>query len=163
MNALSDCQYFTRVGMKKSNDFARIKSLFVTIRKSIRSIDRTLSVVLIMITLHTIFMIFLLIFVFTQMGTYPQIVAMLPIFITGAVSGVTELVISCLVCGRLHDRADKLYASLDKIDSNNLSPNESLEWLMFKNIDRKTRFGFSIGGFAPLRKTTLIPVFKDLF
>ena len=115
-----------------------------------------------MTTMHTIFTIFLLIYYLTQAGNYPQITDSIPLYKMGAISGILELVISCLVCGRLHDRADKLYAVLDEIDSNSLLQNESLEWLMFKKIDRKTGFGFTIGGFAPLRKTTLIPVYIAL-
>jgi hypothetical protein len=33
---------------------------------------------------------------------------------------------------------------------------------MFKNISKETMFGFTIGGFSALRKTTLIPVKKIL-
>lgn len=108
--------------------------------------------------LHNLLTIFLMIYVVTQIGHYPQMVGFSYIWVTATASGVTEMVISCLVCGRLHERADKLYAVLDKIDSNCLSRIQYKDWIMFKTIDRKTRFGFTIGGFASLRKTTLITV-----
>ena len=135
-----------------------MKIMFVKMRKCMNKIDRQLSIISIMNYLHNLLTIFLLIYIGTQLSQYPDIVGFTYMYIAGTASGVTELVISCLVCGSLHERADKLYAVLDKIDSNCLSQIECKEWLMFKAMDRNTSFGFTIGGFAPLRKTTLISV-----
>jgi hypothetical protein len=51
----------------------------------------------------------------------------------------------------------------DNFNSGDFDANEYKEWLMFKNISKEKMFGFTIGGFAPLRKTTLIPVKKNFF
>ena len=91
-------------------------------------------------------------------GQIPEIRNYAQMFAFSAVSSTVELIISCFVCGLVHQKSDEIYAVLDKWGSNSLSDSEYKEWLMFKSITRNTPFGFTIGGFASLRKTTLISV-----
>ena len=90
--------------------------------------------------------------------TIPQMVGAAEIMAFTAFALVLELVISCSICGAVHESADQIYAILDSFNGNDLSDFEFKEWLMFKNISRKTKYGFTIGGFASIRKTTLISV-----
>ena len=76
-----------------------------------------------------------------------------------SVSYATQLIISCFICGSVGDRITKLNAVLDNVDENDLSDKAYKEWLMFATVMRNTRtFGFTIGGFAVLNKSTLIAV-----
>ena len=70
-----------------------------------------------------------------------------------------KLVISCFVNGLVYDESDKIMATLDNINAHDINDYQYRELLLFKSISRESNFGFSIGGFAPLRKTTLIQVF----
>ena len=57
------------------------------------------------------------------------------------------------------DRITKLNTVLDNIDQKVLSDKAYKEWLTFATVMRNTRtFGFTIGGFAALNKSTLIEV-----
>jgi len=71
---------------------------------------------------------------------------------------ILKLIISCLINGLVHEENDKIYAVLDNINSNDINKNEYKELLLFKTISRESKFGFTIGGFAPLKKTTLLSV-----
>ncbi len=73
-------------------------------------------------------------------------------------SAVLEMIISCCVCGSVHEKSEHIYGILDEFNANDLTDNELKEWFMFKSISSKTTFGFTIGGFAPIKKTTIISV-----
>jgi hypothetical protein len=73
------------------------------------------------------------------------------------------MIISCFVNGLVHEESDKIFAVLDKVKAQDLNDIEYKELLLFRTISRETKFGFTIGGFAPLRKSTLIPVIKIEF
>jgi hypothetical protein len=73
------------------------------------------------------------------------------------------MIISCFVNGLVHEESDKIFAVLDKVKAQDLNDIEFKELLLFRTLSRETKFGFTIGGFAPLRKSTLIPVIKIEF
>jgi len=79
-------------------------------------------------------------------------------FMFTTITSAVKLVISCLINGLVHEESDRISAVLDNMDARDLDESEYKEWLMFKNISRKAKFGFTIGGFAALRKSTLVPV-----
>jgi hypothetical protein len=58
----------------------------------------------------------------------------------------------------VHEESERIYFVLDNFNTRDFDEVQYKEWLMFKNILKGTRIGFTIGGFAALRKTTLIPV-----
>ena len=74
------------------------------------------------------------------------------------ISASIQFIISCFICGSVDSKANKIYSVLDVIPVNHLSDYEYKQWIIFKSISLKTRFGFTIGGFASLKKTTLISV-----
>ena len=79
------------------------------------------------------------------------------LLITSTSSSI-KLVISCLINGLVHEESEDIYAVLDNMNVEDMDERNYKKWLIFKNISREIKFGFTIGGFAPLRKTTLIPV-----
>ena len=78
-------------------------------------------------------------------------------FIT-TLSCIGNMIITCYVCGSVHEKFEQIYAILDEFNANDLSDYEFKDWVMFNSISSKTPFGFTIGGFAPIRKTTILSV-----
>ena len=56
-----------------------------------------------------------------------------------------------------------MFRVLDDMNVNDMSDYEYKQWIIFNNIDLKSRFGFTIGGFARLNKSTLISVCISIF
>ncbi len=84
-------------------------------------------------------------------------------FAFGTVFEILKLIISCFINGLVYEENDKIYAVLDKINPKDINEDEYKEVLLFKTTSRKTKFGFTIGGFAPLKKTTLLSVNRIVF
>jgi hypothetical protein len=84
-------------------------------------------------------------------------------FAFGTVSEIFKLIISCLINGLVHEENDKIYAVLDNINPKDIDENEYKEVVFFKTMSRETKFGFTIAGFAPLKKTTLLSVVQNNF
>jgi hypothetical protein len=61
----------------------------------------------------------------------------------------------------VHEESKRIYSVLDNFNTRDLDEVQYKEWLMFKNILKDIKIGFTIGGFAALRKATLIPVSID--
>ncbi len=73
-------------------------------------------------------------------------------------SKVQKLIINCYINGLVYEESDRIYTVLNQFKNRDLNNVEYKEWLLFKNVSKDQNFGFTVGGFAPLRKTTLIPV-----
>ena len=96
----------------------------------------------------------------------PEIQSFAKMLAFSTFSAIFQTIVSCFICGSVHQKSQQIHKTLDKINSNDLSESEYKEWLMFKTITSKGSFGFTIGGFASLKKTTLIPVsnqMKEIF
>ncbi len=78
-----------------------------------------------------------------------------------SIISVLKLIISCYINGMVQEESERIYSVLDNFNTRDLDDVQYKEWLMFKNILKVTRIGFTIGGFAALRKTALIPVRID--
>ena len=90
---------------------------------------------------------------------YPMFMFMVVVMVFSSISYSIQLIISCFICGSIGDRIVRLNAVLDNIDQKVLSDKAYKEWLTFATVMRNTRtFGFTIGGFAALNKSTLIAV-----
>ena len=72
--------------------------------------------------------------------------------------GVFKLVANCYLNGLVPEESERINVVLDKINAIDLTDSEYKELILFKNISREAKFGFTIGGYASLRKSTLIPV-----
>ena len=141
------------------NEIGIIKISFFELRDNTTEVDTVLSNLLTLRAIITIYVSMISIYVITLLkgNTDPSLVMFTKLIAFSTVLSFIEILISCLICGSVHQKSDNIYALLDELTANSLSNNELNEWLMFKD-SRKTNFGFTMGGFAPLRKTTLIPV-----
>jgi len=86
------------------------------------------------------------------LGQYAAVLAF------GTVSEILKLVISCFTNGMVYDETERVFAVLDNINPSEIDENEYKESILFKTMATETKFGFTIGGFAPLKKTTLLSV-----
>jgi len=74
------------------------------------------------------------------------------------VSTIIAMVLMFFVCGIVHNKSRLISKALDRIETSVLTDSQYRDWLSFATICQKTSFGFTIGGFASLKKTTLIAV-----
>jgi hypothetical protein len=81
----------------------------------------------------------------------------------GTVSEIFKIIISCFINGLVYEENDKIFAVLDNINPKDINENEYKEVVFFKTMSRETKFGFTIAGFAPLKKTTLLTVIQNNF
>jgi hypothetical protein len=65
--------------------------------------------------------------------------------------------------GLVYEETDKLYAVLDNINPKDINEDEWKEVRMLKSMSRETKFWFTIEGFVPLKKTTLLSVIQNNF
>ena len=134
------------------------KKEFIEMRDAINELDDQLSYILLVRTGVTIYMVMINIYLvavthhISELVDYNNLLA----FIT--ISLIFDTIGSTLVCGSVHQKAEQIYAVLDSFNCKDLSHYEFRDWLMFKAVSREKSFGFTIGGFALLRKTTLISV-----
>ena len=144
------------------NILGQYRKEYLDIRSKMNELDSLLTYNLVLRTGLTIFSVMLNIYVLAIIKSIPQLgIFMRTLGICTEIS-IAEILLSAFFCGLVHEKSDQIYSVLDDLTANDLSDYEYNEWLMFKNICRKTRFGFTIGGFAPIRKTTLIPVFLNI-
>ena len=134
------------------------KTDFIKTRNEIQIFDHSLSYLLVMDIIYTIFSIMLHIYCSTLSYQIPLFKSLIKHLAFVSISSCFKLIISCFINGLVHEESERIYFVLDNINSNELTESEFKEWLMYKNISRECRFGLTIGGFAPLMKQTLIPV-----
>ena len=96
------------------------------------------------------------IYVFAQNNPIVRQFAALFVFHTA--SEITRLVINCMANGEVYEQCDKIMSLLDNINPGMFDEHTYREFIAFKGMSRDIHFGFTIGGFAPLRKTTLLSV-----
>ncbi len=135
--------------------------MFVEFRNKIVALDKSLSHVIVIDILVSMYSIMLQIHAMAEnnpvLGKYATVFTFLTI------TEVLKLIISCLMNGLVYEETDKIYAVLDNINPKDINEDEYKEVLMFKSMSRETKFGFTIGGFAPLKKTTLLSVNEIVF
>jgi hypothetical protein len=93
----------------------------------------------------------------------PIVAQFVTFFAFGTVSEIFKLIISCFTNGLVYEENDNIYAVLDNINSKDINEDQYKEVVLFKTMSRETMFGFTIGGFAPLKKTTLLSVIQNSF
>ncbi|CAG2115305.1 unnamed protein product [Medioppia subpectinata] len=74
------------------------------------------------------------------------------------VADIVEIIITCFICGSIERKAAKLCQALHSINTRALTDVEYREWRTFTAVVQQSgrTFGFTIGGFAPFNKRTLI-------
>ncbi len=142
--------------LNKFSKISLVRDMFVEFRNKIVALDKSLSRV-IMIDI-SVSMCSIMLQIHAMAENNPILRQYATIFAFGATTETLRLIISCLVNGLVHEENDKIYAVLDNINPKDIDEDEYKEVLMFKTMSRETKFGFTIGGFAPLKKATLLSV-----
>ncbi len=77
-----------------------------------------------------------------------------------SVANAIKLIISCLIHGSVYEETEKLYFIFDELDISykNLDENGYKEVLYFKSQTIDSKFGFTIAGTIPFKRTTLLSV-----
>jgi hypothetical protein len=146
--------------ISKTIQLTESKSFFIIIKNSIIALDHSITWVLIIDITETMVLITLSIWTISLSNDFPIIKSHLEGFAFNTITSSVKLVISCSINGLVHEESERIYSVLDNFNSGDFDANEYKDFLMFKNISKETIFRFSIGGFAALRKKTLVPVKK---
>ena len=98
------------------------------------------------------------IYMTTLIKAIPQMRIYTKIMSFGTISSIAEMFITFYICGTTHEKSAQVFTVLDELTENDFNDYQYNEWLLFKNIDTKTTFGFTIGYFASITTATLITV-----
>ena len=146
------------------NSEYRIKDLkdsYLKVREYITELDESLSYVMIVDIIQTIFQIMLSIWAFALATTHPSLQKLSNQFVFNAISSTFKLLITCSVNGLVYEESDAIHRVLDRISADSLNEMDYKELVLLKSISMEQNIGFTVGGFAPLRKCTLIQVSND--
>jgi hypothetical protein len=146
---------------QSSDSLTRIKNSFIKIRDTINGLDNSLTWVLILDITETMLAVMINIYAIAMYSNNEIMKQHSNTYAFKSITSVLKLIISCYINGLVHEESERIYSVLDNFNTRDLDKVQYKEWLMFKNILKDTRIGFTIGGFAALRKTTLIPVRID--
>ena len=135
-----------------------IKSEYIEIRRDVTSIDSCLSFMIAFRILLSIFFLMVNVYDLSLISIEPGMKVFLKIGSFTTITSIVELFIMCFICGSLRSKSSSVNRVLDDLSQNVLSDNDCNQWLVLKNVCNNSEFGFTIGGFANLEKTTLIPV-----
>ncbi len=142
--------------LNKFSKISLVRDMFVEFRNKIVALDKSLSRVIMIDILVSMSSIMLQIHAMAENN--PKLGQYATLFAFGTTTEILKLIISCLMNGLVYEETDRLYAVLDNINPKDIDEDEYKEVLMFKTMSRETKFGFTIGGFAPLKKATLLSV-----
>ncbi len=143
---------------QSSDRLTRIKNSFIEIRDKINGLDNSLSWVSILDITDTMFAVMINIYSIAMFSNNEIMKQNSNTYAFKSITSVLKLIISCYINGLVHEESERIYSVLDNFNTRDFDEVQYKEWLVFKNILKDTRIGFTIGGFAALRKTTLIPV-----
>ncbi len=146
--------------LSKTTQLTELKNSFIKMKNNIITLDESIAWVLIIDITETMVGIMLNIWMISISNDSPIIKSRLEGLAFITITSSIKLVVSCFINGLVHEESERICSVLDNSNAEDFDANEYKEWLMFKNISKEKMFGFTIGGFAPLRKTTLIPVKK---
>jgi len=130
----------------------------VKIRNIINRLDQTLSWVIITDITETMIGVMINIYYYSMFNNNEILKQCSSIIAFRSITSIMKLIIDCYINGLVHEESENILSILDEFDVQKLDETEFKEWITFKNISKDNKFGFTIGGFAALRKTTLIPV-----
>ncbi len=146
---------------QRFDSLTRIKNSFIEIRDKINGLDNSLSWILILDITETMFAVMINIYAIAMYSNNEIMKERSNTYAFKSITSFLKLIMSCYINGMVHEESERIYSVLDNFNTRDLDDVQYKEWLMFKNILKDTRIGFTIGGFAALRKTTLIPVRID--
>ena len=146
----NDGEFVTADLLIESNKFIKINF------KKIKKIDYYLNIGLMNLVIGIIMSIFTLVYLLVSFTSYSLFFHALPFSISVSI----VLILNCLINGKILEEALKLICVLDniRINVNNDKLYKSL--ILSKRLIHEIKCGFTIGGFAPWNKLTLLQVNK---
>ncbi len=141
----------------QSQLITEIRKSYIDARNSIRDLDRSLYLVQFLDSVSTILNLMLYIFMITNGNGISNFNTYLTQSILGTTLNVIKLVITCLIHDTVYGENEKLFLSLDELDVKAMNDIGYKEALYFKTYS-DSKFGFTIAGTIPYKKTTLLSV-----
>ena len=133
--------------------------MYQNIHDVIKIIDKIMAVLTTITTLITIVNLMFCIYLLTLVGALPYMSTFTNSIGFSSVSCGLQLIITCFMCGLVGDKCVDIMDTLNGMNTRDMTDREYREWHTFATVMRNTRtFGFTIGGFAALNKSTLISV-----
>ena len=142
---------------------SEIRKDFIDLRAKTNELDSHFSYFLVINTVVFMYSVMISIYILSIVSVTTNNISYVQVMFISTLEGIIQMTITCFVCGSVHEKSKQIYAILDEFNANDLSDSEFKDWVMFNTISEKTPFWFTIGGFAPLRKTTLLSVRNSFY
>ena len=131
---------------------------YIEIKDAITRMDKFVSLPSCIVISFLIYSIMSNIYLMTIMVNVESLTDMKNDILYTTVSVSTGIVITSFIGGLVYEKSAEIGEILSRIETKLLSDTEYKDWQSFHTVCHKTSFGFTIGGFASVRKSTLIPV-----
>ncbi len=142
----------------RSELILNLRKSYIEARNSMRELDSSLHILNFIDCVNSITGLMLDIYVVT-VGTQFQLFKEISANSTlESVVNALKLIISCLIHGFVYDENESLYLSFDELDISYKNLDENKEVLYFKSQTIDSKFGFTIAGTIPFKKSTLLSV-----
>ncbi len=135
---------------------ASVRHTFIETRLTINKLDNTLSIIMLMSIISGMYAVMIQIYILIIYCKHEAIQEMSGILLSSSISNTIKLIGNCLIHGLVREESDQLLSCLDNISAKDEPVFK--EALLFMSIGKDLKFGFTISGFMPLRKTTLTSV-----
>jgi hypothetical protein len=160
-NLRKELKNIDKTDLKNKLNFVKdIKKSYFRARKTIQKLDRSLYLVHFIDSILTISMIMLWIYM-TAIGMSNNIINSVSkaLRFTTTIC-VIKMITSSLIHDMTYEESEKLFFTLEEINVSDDSVDEKIfrEMLYFKSQTSDSKFGFTIAGFMPFKKFTLLSV-----
>ena len=142
----------------RSEFILNLRKSYIEARNLMRELDSSLHLLYFIDCVNSITYLMLDIYVIT-VGSQFQLFKELSAIVTlESVINAFRLIISCLIHGLVYDENESLYLSFDELDICYKDLDQNKEVLYFKSQTIDLKFGFTIAGTIPFKRTTLLSV-----
>jgi hypothetical protein len=137
---------------------SNLRKSYIEARNSMRELDSSLHLLNFIDCIYSITGLMLDIYVITVGTQFQLFKEILANSTLESVVNAVKLIISCLIHGLVYDENESLYLSFDELDISYKNLDENKEVLYFKSQTIDSKFGFTIAGTIPFKRTTLLSV-----
>jgi hypothetical protein len=137
---------------------SNLRKSYIEARNSMRELDSSLHLLNFIDCINSITGLMLDIYVITVGTQFQLFKEILANSTLESVVNAVKLIISCLIHGLVYDENESLYLSFDELDISYKNLDENKEVLYFKAQTIDSKFGFTIAGTIPFKRTTLLSV-----
>ncbi len=142
----------------RSELILNLRKSYIEARNSMTELDSSLHIFNFIDCVNSITGLMLDIYVIT-VGTQFQLFKEISAdFMLQSVLNAVRLIINCLIHGLVYDENESLYFSFDELDISYKNLDENKEVLYFKSQTIHSKFGFTIAGTIPFKRSTLLSV-----